>query len=91
MRTSLRKQLEQRFILVGFLGQELERHRLAESQIIGAINLAHAASAQQGDDAITTGQKPARKKAALIRGAAGRAQLFHHRPARAFSGLSEPR
>ena len=30
------------------LGQELERHRLAEPQVVGAIHLAHAAAAEAG-------------------------------------------
>ena len=33
-------------------GQELERDRLAEPQIVGAVDLAHAAAAEQADDAI---------------------------------------
>ena len=33
-------------------GQELQRHRLAEHQIVGAIDLAHAALAEQRDDPI---------------------------------------
>ena len=37
-------------------GQELERHRLAERQIVGAIDLAHAAAAEQADDAIAAGE-----------------------------------
>ena len=32
------------------LGQELQRDRLAEPEIVGAIHLAHAADAEQADD-----------------------------------------
>ena len=46
------------------LRQELERDRLAELQVIGAIDLAHPAFAQQADDAVAIrehgpGRKPA--------------------------------
>jgi hypothetical protein len=35
--------------------EELERDRLTEPQIIGAVDLAHAAFAQPADDAIAIG------------------------------------
>ena len=37
------------------IGQELQRDRLIERQIVGAVDLAHAAAAQQGDEPITSG------------------------------------
>ena len=37
------------------LGQELQRHRLIERQILGAIDLAHAAAAEHRDEAISAG------------------------------------
>ena len=37
--------------------QELERDRLAQFQIVGAINFAHAAAPQQPNDSITLSQK----------------------------------
>ena len=37
--------------------QELQRDRLAELQIVGAIDLAHAAAAQPSDDAVAAAEK----------------------------------
>ncbi len=37
-------------------GQELERDRLAELQVVGAVDLAHAAAAEQPDDAVALGE-----------------------------------
>ena len=38
------------------LRQELERDRLSELQVFGSIDFAHAAAAQQADDAVAAGQ-----------------------------------
>ena len=38
------------------LRQELESDGLAELQVVGAIDLAHAAAAQQADDAVAAGE-----------------------------------
>ena len=35
-----------------FFGKELERHGLTQFQILGAVNLAHAAAAEQSDDPV---------------------------------------
>ncbi len=48
--------------------EELERDRLAESQVVGAIHLAHPAAADQRDDAVAIRQDGARRKAAGIEG-----------------------
>ena len=40
--------------------QELQRHRLPERQVVGAIDLAHSPAAEQPDDAVTTGEDGAR-------------------------------
>jgi hypothetical protein len=37
-------------------GQKLERDRLLEFQVVGAVDLAHAPAAQQPDDAVAPGQ-----------------------------------
>ena len=37
--------LQQSLVFTGFLGQEFESNRLAQSEIVGAIDLAHAAAA----------------------------------------------
>ena len=49
--------------------QELERDRLAELQVVGAKDLAHAAAAQTLDDAVASAEKRARLEAAVIDGA----------------------
>ena len=47
------------------VGQELQRDRLPEPEIVGAIDLAHAAFAEQADDAIAAVEHRARRKAAV--------------------------
>ena len=47
-------------------GQELERHGLAQHQVGGAIDFAHAAAAQQSDDAIAAAQQRAGDEAAFV-------------------------
>ena len=43
-------------------GQELQRDRLAERQVVGAVHLAHAAAAEQRDDAVAAGDdRPGRE------------------------------
>ncbi len=55
--------------------QELQRDVLAEAQILGAVDLAHAAAADQAEDAVALGQQRARRERL-----AGRRQLLD-RPA----------
>ena len=50
----------------GFDGQEFERHRLAQHQVGGAIDLAHAAAAEQSDDAVAAAQQSAGDEAAFV-------------------------
>ena len=57
---------EQPLVLGGLLGQEFQRHRLAERQVGGAIDLAHAAAAQQSDDAVAPAQQRSRDEAAFV-------------------------
>ncbi len=40
-------------VLLELLRKELERHRLAELQVVGAVDLAHPAAAEQTDDAVS--------------------------------------
>jgi hypothetical protein len=35
--------------------QELERDRLVERQVVGAVNLAHSAAAEKRDEAVASG------------------------------------
>ena len=49
------------------LGEELQRDRLAEFEIGGAVHLAHAALAQQRDDTVPFEQQRAGREAAFIR------------------------
>ena len=44
--------------------QELERHGLTELQIVGAIDLAHAAAAEQADDPVALGEDRAGRETA---------------------------
>ena len=44
-------------------GQELQRDRLAELQVVGAVDLAHAAAAEQADDAVAAGEQGAGREA----------------------------
>ena len=49
-----------------FRRQELQRDGLAELQVVGAVDLTHAAVADETDDAITIGEDRAGRKAAAI-------------------------
>ena len=66
------KTLEQALVLRGLFGQELQRHRLAEGEVGSAVDFAHAAAAQQSDDAIASAQQGAREKAAFVDVGGGR-------------------
>ena len=57
--------VERYFVVRYGFGQKLQRYRLAQFEIIGAIDLAHAALSEDADDAVTLGQKHARRKPAL--------------------------
>jgi len=48
--------------------QELQRHLLAELQIVGAVHLAHAAATQQADNAVAPGDRGAGQEAAVLAG-----------------------
>src|SRR2546422_7247407 len=50
-------------IATELLGQELQRHRLSELEILGAVDLAHATLSDALDDAIAAGEDPARDEA----------------------------
>ncbi len=73
-----------RRILVDVGRQELERDRLAELQVVGAIHLAHAAAAQALDDAVASAEQRARLEAAVIDGARRREPAGGGRGARIF-------
>ncbi len=49
----------------GHFGQELERDFLPEREVVRAIDFAHAAAAEERDDAITTGEQRAGQEAAF--------------------------
>ena len=55
----------------GGLGQEFQGHGLAQGQVGGAIDFAHAAASQQSRDAVAPGHHGARQEAAFIDGAGG--------------------
>src|ERR1700716_2570599 len=62
------------WIIANSFGQELERHRLIKLKIGGAIDFAHAATADQTDDAISRGQQSARHEAPVVSGRRGTAR-----------------
>ena len=57
---------QQALVARGLLGQEFQGDGLAEREIGGAIDFAHAAAAQQRDDAIASAKQGAGKKAAFV-------------------------
>ncbi len=59
---------ESRRIAVHVGGQELERDRLSELQIVGAEDLAHPAAAKTSDDAVAAAEDRPRREAAVIDG-----------------------
>jgi hypothetical protein len=59
------KQCQGGFIAAEALGQELQRDRLAELEIVGLVNLAHAAPAEQADYTETLAERSARQEAAV--------------------------
>ena len=59
--------LERARVPGGSLRKKLQRDRLAEFEVGGAIDFAHAAPAEQGDDAIALEQQRARREATFIR------------------------
>ena len=65
----------------GRRGQKLERHGLVQLQIVGAIDLAHPALADESQNAVAFGEDGADRKAAFIDGAARgcRRPLARHR------------
>ena len=56
-------------ILRQALRQELERHLLVELQVVGAVDFAHPAFAQQRHDAVAACQQRSRRETALIHAA----------------------
>ena len=63
-RTSLRKRASSRRVRSATAArQELQRDRLAELQVVGAIDLAHAAAPEEADDAVALGDDGSRREA----------------------------
>ena len=60
------KARKRRAVAQKMIGKQLERDGLAQFQIISAIDFAHAAFAQQADDAIAFGEHCARHKARIV-------------------------
>ncbi len=58
--------LESRRVGCELDGEKLERHRLAELEIVGAVDLAHPSPAEETDDAIAGPEHGARKKPAVV-------------------------
>ena len=60
------KAFEQGFVAGGFVGQKLHGDALSERQVVGAVNLTHAAFAEQRDDTVAPGQKAPGKETTFI-------------------------
>lgn len=54
------------------LAQELERRRLTELEILGAVDLSHPPAANQSDDAISAGEHGAGNEPGVTEGVGGR-------------------
>jgi hypothetical protein len=52
--------------VAGVRGQQLERDRLIEPQVVGAIYLAHRAASEQADDAVAAGEDVAGREPRLV-------------------------
>jgi hypothetical protein len=50
------------------IGKKLKGDRLAQLQVVGAVDFAHTAAAQQADNAIAISQDGARHKTRIING-----------------------
>ena len=72
-----------RRIAVDVRRQELQRDRLTELQIVGAIDLAHAAAAEPPDDAVAAAEERAGLEAAVVDRARGRQPAARRRWPRA--------
>jgi len=59
------KTLPQSLIARGFVGEKLKSYRLAEREVVGAIDLSHATFSKQGNDAVAASQQAAGKEAAF--------------------------
>jgi hypothetical protein len=58
--------LEQSLVACGLVWKKLEGYGLAESEIVGAVNLAHPAFSEQRNDAVAPGQQAPRKESAFV-------------------------
>ncbi|MHC5024246.1 MAG: hypothetical protein ACYTGG_10110 [Planctomycetota bacterium] len=74
----LEEALEARRVAFDVAREELQRDALAQLQIVGAVDLAHTATAEQADDAVALGEDVARDEA----GAFGVAAARYRRPGR---------
>src|SRR5258708_39357752 len=54
-----------RWIISGGFWQELERNRLLEREIVGAVDLTHSTLAQQTSDSIAVGKQRTRRESAF--------------------------
>ena len=55
-----------RRVLVDVRRQKLERDRLPELQVVGAVDLAHAAAAEASNDAVASAEYGARLEASVV-------------------------
>jgi hypothetical protein len=60
------KAFDQAIVARGFVGKKFQSDTLAERQIIRAVDLAHAAFSEQGDDAVARRHQPPRKKSTFV-------------------------
>src|SRR5262249_49058838 len=79
-----------RRVAIHLLGQELQRDRLAELQVVGAIDLAHAAAPEPSDDAIPVVEDRSRREPPVIDRLGFRQPRARPRAARAGIGSVAP-
>jgi hypothetical protein len=60
-----------RRIAIDIAGQELQRDRLSELEVIRAVDLAHASASEPADDAVAAAEDGTRREAAVIDGIRG--------------------
>ena len=60
------KALEEARVAGGLLGEEFESDGLAEGEVGGAVDFAHAAASEESDDAIAAAQQGAGNEAPLV-------------------------
>jgi hypothetical protein len=64
----IKEALEPRRVIFDHRRQELQRHRLAELEVVGAVDLAHPPATEQADDPVAASQHRPREESAAVGG-----------------------